>query len=774
MSFTDTANAKKYASISETAAAQAKLHADKLEQAPDYAGQAAASAAAAASSAQSVANTEAAVNALAASASASATQAAASASEAGNAAAAAVSQCLRVPVGESISILPAAADRHDSLVQFDSSGQVSVLPKSGIAILDSGGKIPVSMIPAIALTEPFVVSSQAAMLALDAQVGDIAKRTDLGYSFCLASSPASTLSNWVQLTDDVLAQLGLPSGATQVGATDDSGNNTTVQGALALKASLAALSATNGYTLIPSMAPYVQMQRWREDGDLRGWGCVCDGVTDDSDNFQAAIIYSETNDRQLYGPGPVRITKKITFTKPPQLRGFMYSPPAIGSFAGTPYAKKGFIIYSEVASGYCIVINPPSNNQYIRGLNLIDIHVLAKGAGVSGAGVQIANCGWGGYVRGLVVEGFANGGLELSQVQDTLFDQLEILSCGTDNVVAALEIKNGSNLLCFNRIRLEANEFQMRIRNSIMIDFVASHFEQGDYPSSNQGPEFEKINRYPSIVMQAANNIKFTGGFIFGATIQKQMSKYSITASQCPFNISIGGDCTGIDFVNVTMGFGYNSGRIIEHHGSGIMQSNTFLALCTEIYPITLDGNINFTNNSVSYTDNISSDTFYLMSAYYSRIEGNLFACQNGTSVNKQYGSLYAVDASKPILLGMNQYVINKRPRVHDGSVNVINQNHDGSEQSGGGAINMQQHLPTSIVNLFGGSGGAATVTAINNMSVNQKVTFCNNGTGSITINHGGNIVCKGGVSAVLPTGSFIEFIYNGSTGVSYEISRSF
>lgn len=297
MSFTDTANAKKYASISETAAAQAKLYADKLEQAPDYAGQAAASAAAAASSAQSVVNTEAAVNALAASASASATQAAASASEAGNAAAAAVSQCLRVPVGESISILPAADDRHDSLVQFDSSGQVSVLPKSGIAILDSGGKIPVSMIPAIALTEPFVVSSQAAMLALDAQVGDIAKRTDLGYSFCLASSPASTLSNWVQLTDDVLAQLGLPTGATQVGATDDSGNNTTVQGALALKASLAALAATNGYTLIPSMAPYLQIQAWKDEGDVRGWLAKCDGSTDDTVKVQQAI-----NERQGIGP----------------------------------------------------------------------------------------------------------------------------------------------------------------------------------------------------------------------------------------------------------------------------------------------------------------------------------------------------------------------------------------------------------------------------------------------------------------------------------------
>jgi hypothetical protein len=44
MSISDTANARKYASIAEVAAAQAKLSADKLDNAPDYAAQAAASA----------------------------------------------------------------------------------------------------------------------------------------------------------------------------------------------------------------------------------------------------------------------------------------------------------------------------------------------------------------------------------------------------------------------------------------------------------------------------------------------------------------------------------------------------------------------------------------------------------------------------------------------------------------------------------------------------------------------------------------------------------
>ncbi|ELY4831687.1 right-handed parallel beta-helix repeat-containing protein, partial [Cronobacter sakazakii] len=245
MSFTDTSSAKKYASIAETAAAQAKLYANKLELAPNYAEQAATSATAAAASAQVAVNAEGVVNNLVVSASESATSAAESAAQAGNAAAAAVGQCVRVPEGELVDTLPSASGRASSFLLFDSAGNATVLSKDDVAILDSEGKVPVSMIPAIAITQPFVVSSQAAMLALNAQVGDVAKRTDKGFSFILSAEPASTLSNWVQLNDDVLAQLGLSSGAAQVGALDDAGGATTVQGALNLKATTASVTSTD-------------------------------------------------------------------------------------------------------------------------------------------------------------------------------------------------------------------------------------------------------------------------------------------------------------------------------------------------------------------------------------------------------------------------------------------------------------------------------------------------------------------------------------------------
>lgn len=519
--------------------------------------------------------------------------------------------------------------------------------------------------------------------------------------------------------------------------------------------------------------PELQMARWRDAGDVRGWGCICDGLVDDSDNFQAAVAYSELHDKALFIPGPMRITKTIVFTKPPEMRGFKYSPPVLGKFQGVPYAHKGCIIYSEVPSGLVFDINPPSNNQYIRGIGMIDIHVLARGDGTEGKGVRIANCGWGGYVRGLVVEGFKNGGLELSQLQDTLFDQLEVLSCGKDNVVAALEITNGSNLLAFNRIRLEANEFQLNVKNSMMLDFIAPHLEQGDYPGAPM-PEFEKINRYPSVRFTASQNIKFTGGFIFGATIQKQMAAHSITASECPFHVSVGGDCSNINFCNVTMGFGYASGRILEHHGNGQVANCNLIALCTETYPLLLDGNILFQNNSCAYQDNATDQGFNLMAANFATIENNIFACVNSDSVNKQYGSLFVLTAGKPVRLGVNQFIINKRARFHDGTLIVIAQAQEGSEPSAGGVINMQQFNPYSEITLFGGAGGAATVTALNNMSANQETVFTNTGTGNITITNGGNIRCKGSVNADVPPGASIKFKFNGNSGVSFEVWRTF
>lgn len=78
-----------------------------------------------------------------------------------------------------------------------------------VPILDTNGKLNSSVIPAVAITETFVVASEAAMLALSAaDVGDIAVRTDISKSFILKAKGYATLANWQILltpTDAVLS-----------------------------------------------------------------------------------------------------------------------------------------------------------------------------------------------------------------------------------------------------------------------------------------------------------------------------------------------------------------------------------------------------------------------------------------------------------------------------------------------------------------------------------------------------------------------------------------
>lgn len=70
---------------------------------------------------------------------------------------------------------------------------------SGVATLDGDAKVPLAQLPATAITNTSVINTESAMLALVAQVGDVAIRTDISTSFILKDEPASTLSNWQQI-----------------------------------------------------------------------------------------------------------------------------------------------------------------------------------------------------------------------------------------------------------------------------------------------------------------------------------------------------------------------------------------------------------------------------------------------------------------------------------------------------------------------------------------------------------------------------------------------
>jgi len=68
---------------------------------------------------------------------------------------------------------------------------------NGVAALDANGKISDSVLPPLAIGETFVVSSEADMLALTAQRGDICVRTDISKTYIkLNNDNPSTMADW--------------------------------------------------------------------------------------------------------------------------------------------------------------------------------------------------------------------------------------------------------------------------------------------------------------------------------------------------------------------------------------------------------------------------------------------------------------------------------------------------------------------------------------------------------------------------------------------------
>lgn len=98
---------------------------------------------------------------------------------------------------------------------------------NGVCSLDSTGKIPQSQLPPVAITDVFVCASQSAMLALDAQVGDVAIRTDESKTYILRGGSPTVMANWSQILAP--AGGGGGSGVTYVQSVSNN-NNLTITG----------------------------------------------------------------------------------------------------------------------------------------------------------------------------------------------------------------------------------------------------------------------------------------------------------------------------------------------------------------------------------------------------------------------------------------------------------------------------------------------------------------------------------------------------------------
>jgi hypothetical protein len=102
-----------------------------------------------------------------------------------------------------------------------------------VPVLDGTGRLSSSILPNLAITDVFVVASEAAMLALStANIGDVAIRTDIEKTFILATSSFATLSDWKELATPhaPVTSVAGKTGVVTLGVADISGLSTAISG----------------------------------------------------------------------------------------------------------------------------------------------------------------------------------------------------------------------------------------------------------------------------------------------------------------------------------------------------------------------------------------------------------------------------------------------------------------------------------------------------------------------------------------------------------------
>jgi hypothetical protein len=184
----------------------------------------------------------------------------------------------------------------------------------------TAGKIPTSQLPGLALTEVNTVASQAAMLALTAQSGDVAIRSDLKKTFAHNGGTTGTVADWSELltpTDAVTSVNGLTGvvtltkanvGLSNVDNTSDAAKpvSTAVQTALNLKADVshnhdtayqpldsqltdfAGLTYTGNGSKILQVNSAATGLEWVTPADDATWGAISGTLADQTD-LQAAL-----------------------------------------------------------------------------------------------------------------------------------------------------------------------------------------------------------------------------------------------------------------------------------------------------------------------------------------------------------------------------------------------------------------------------------------------------------------------------------------------------
>ncbi len=154
----------------------------------------------------------------------------------------------RVTAGASLAAADIPTLTMAKISDAGTAAKVNTGTSSGnVPVLDSNGKLPEGVVPALAISDTFEAASETAMLALSgANKGDVCVRTDINKTFILKAAPASTLANWLEMrtpTDTVLSVNGMTGAVTVSTITGNAGSATKLATARSITVNLASTTA---------------------------------------------------------------------------------------------------------------------------------------------------------------------------------------------------------------------------------------------------------------------------------------------------------------------------------------------------------------------------------------------------------------------------------------------------------------------------------------------------------------------------------------------------
>lgn len=494
--------------------------------------------------------------------------------------------------------------------------------------------------------------------------------------------------------------------------------------------------------------------------NVKDYGAMGDGVTDDTAAIQAALNAAQSNGYTVVIPAGIYLIKgALTVNSSITIRG-AYSAQADNS------TQLGTIFYATSNSSAPVITvqSADGGNTPLNGVYISDIAIVGPGTSANRQAIYMKYVISEFHLRNINITHFLKEGIYLDRCYDGTLENVRVLNTGTDGTYAAVHIdcsvypSDISNNMRFIGCHVENCKYQLFATNCAYLYFIGCKFEVcsgGTVNPSNPlivlgGPShhiaFSSCHFEPLDVVRAVNDLG-----LYASTSQVPfLIKDNGTAnswSHCDFmttpassgdygarvydgSQSNNAKFTGCDFSTIYGGdyFKLGSETLVSNSRFVVRSSETGRKTLFQFNGMCKVSNCNFHNYGSSPSQ--PNALFNFQSGYNSIIN-----CE----IRTEYTNLY--DGPAVNTYNMAQWTTNS-----NNSPFLISSATPNVDQASICHTNFSAN--TTITNFLNGMHG-------------QRITVVSNDSYTTTIQNGTNIVTKTGSNITLTNGQSAAFIYD-------------